>query len=585
MFKNIMLAFVSPVNPMYINNPITYQNIQGQPYTSIQTNESAIVYIERMLGKDSLSKIFLIASDSVRNKLVSAENEFGSVTHLDFLQRRVLKECPQLEGNFTILDYSDKVDEKEKFEKNILQIADIADAITEYAKTFSNAKLKVHADMTGGFRHTSMMMLSIMQLLKYRGIEIGEVLYSDQNGPIVYQATEIQRMFTLITGADEFVKFGSVEALQEYFGSNPPKSLKELLTAMKTFSEAIKICRTNTIESELKNLGRHINTFRNNQNRDLKSELFAKIIDTIEVEYGNLIKDNVSRLDIIRWCMKKGFWQQAMTLCTEWLPEELVDRGICKPKNQRIAYDAKIEGLPFGRGWKQQLIIAYQGQKNTEYVSNAVVNEFCGKLRHLIGNLFNPFVVAKINKPEYGDLKKFDDEYKSGLDDFEKLKKGKIKDAAFSNKYPKLYQALQTIYDDRNKMPTFNKNFTTFLKTFDYERMHIYISKLSDGELLKIFNIDKDKIPMEMKKVEVDPEKSERRWANREEMYRSMMKNDILVSNVDRETAIDLLKDYYYIRVERNQVNHANGEASKDIADLGRMIENYLNKLDRVSAH
>ena len=66
--------------------------------------------------------------------------------------------------------------------------------------------------MTGGFRHSSMMMLSIMQLLKYRGIKIGEVLYSDpnKNNPIVYQATEIQRMFTLITGADEFVKFGSV---------------------------------------------------------------------------------------------------------------------------------------------------------------------------------------------------------------------------------------------------------------------------------------------------------------------------------------------------------------------------------------
>ena len=210
--KHIMLAFVSPVNLNFLNNPITYPNIQGKPYIAIQTNESAITYVERMLGEESLSKIFLIASDKVQNDMVPAENEFGEVTHLQFLQRRILKEFPQLKEKFSIQNYSDEVNESEKLQKNILQIAEIADAIVKYANECKDIDITVHADMTGGFRHSSMMMLSIMQLLKYRGIKIGEVLYSDpnKNNPIVYQATEIQRMFTLITGADEFVKFGSV---------------------------------------------------------------------------------------------------------------------------------------------------------------------------------------------------------------------------------------------------------------------------------------------------------------------------------------------------------------------------------------
>ena len=349
--KHLMPTFVSPVNARYIGEPIVYPDILGRPYRSIQTNESAIVYIERMLRAESLSRIFLIASDHVRNDL-APDNEFGSITHLEFLKQRISKECPNLEDCFTVLNYSDAVDGAEKLEKNILQIADIADAVSEYAKQYPNDAIKMRADMTGGFRHTSMMMLSIMQLLKDRGIAIGEVLYSDPNVPTVYRATEIQRMFSLINGADEFVKFGSVDAVWEYFGDNPPEPLNSLLKAMKTFSEAIKICRTSTIEGELKDLGRHIQTFREHSGKDIKSELFAKIIDTIETEYGVLLTAEATRIDIIRRCMKKGFWQQAMTLCTEWLPEEIVDCGICKPANMSIARAAAVESMSFGRNWK-----------------------------------------------------------------------------------------------------------------------------------------------------------------------------------------------------------------------------------------
>ena len=170
-----------------------------------------------MLKENSLSKIFLIASDRVKNTFVPAETEFGKPNHLDFLKRRIVKEFPCLEDKFVELDYSDDAE----LEINISQIAEIADAVTNYAKNFPEEKIIVHADMTGGFRHTSMLMLSVIQILKYRGIETGKILYSDPDKKIVYPANEIQKVFTLITGADEFIKFGSVEALQEYFGKNP----------------------------------------------------------------------------------------------------------------------------------------------------------------------------------------------------------------------------------------------------------------------------------------------------------------------------------------------------------------------------
>ena len=576
--KHIMLAFVSPISPRYLSDPILY-NIQGRPYSSIQTNESAIVYIERMLDGESLSKIFLVATDKVRNELVPT-NEFGAISHLEFLQRRLVKECPALEGKFFALDYSDAIDETATLEKNILQIADIADAIIDYAKNFSDREIKIHADMTGGFRHASMMMLSIMQLLKYRGIEIGEVLYSDPGVPIVYRATEIQRMFSLINGADEFVKFGSVNAVYEYFGSAPPEPLSSLLKAMKTFSEAIKICRTSTIESELKNLGRHIQTFREYKDKDVKSELFAKLIVTIETEYGNLLGDGVNRFDIIRWCMRKGFWQQAMTLCTEWLPEEIVDRGICKPKDKSIALDAELDGASFGRGWKQHFIIAYQGEKNGSAREDALKN-FCKELRLAL----KTYDRALLGKKKYGSLKKFAAEYQRARPAFFDLKSGRMKLSEFKRAYPLMTRLFQTIYDERKNALMFNKPFVNFCRTLNYENVFVMLSNLPSERLIELFDIDAEKILSasleDVEKKQLERKQSERKWANREEMYRALMREGMLCSDIDAEEAIELLHGYYDIRNERNRVNHANSEATKEIGALKKMIDAYLEKLER----
>ena len=119
-----MLAFVSPVNARSVSEPIRYGDIQGREYAAIQTNESAIVFVERKLeaAGESLSKIFLIASDFVKSKPAPTGNEFGDVTHLEFLKRRVAKEFPQLADRFSTEDYSEEGEDSTKLERNILQI-------------------------------------------------------------------------------------------------------------------------------------------------------------------------------------------------------------------------------------------------------------------------------------------------------------------------------------------------------------------------------------------------------------------------------------------------------------------------------
>ena len=563
MAKNIMLAFVSLVSPRYLSNPITYPDIQGRAYTAIQTNESAIVYVERMLGdKNSLSKIFLIASDSVYKKIPTA-NEFGDVTHLEFLKRRITKEFPQLAERFVTQNYSDS---STALEKNILQTAEIADAIMAFANEHADEEIIVHADMTGGFRHASMLMLSIIQLLKYRGIETSEVLYSDPEAKIVYSVTEIQQMFSLITGADEFVNFGSVQALNDYFGANPPPAVKNLLSAMKSFSEAIKICRTSKIEEELKNLGQHIKTFREHPDKDLKSALFAKIIDTIESGYGNLIGNSVERVDIIRWCMKKGFWQQAMTLCTEWLPGEIVRRKICMPTNATIQANCESRARSAHKTWQQYFIIDYTDDK-----------DFCRELRSILENF--PYK-KPVNIEVFGKLQNFFDEFTAGEMKFNFYRHGKIKNNDFNKKFPTLVAVLKAIHAERKKDYSYTKTFSEFLRTVRYTEIPRIIAKFSNKKLLELFEIDFNKT--QSKNLD-SVEKIERTWDNREKDYRRMFATRSISLKPDVKTALKILRGYHKIRYERNQINHANPQSTKTIQELKPMIENYLDELENIS--
>ena len=80
--------------------------------------------------------------------------------------------------------------------------------------------------------------------MEYQKITIGKILYSNFESHTVDEVNEIYNLFDLIAGAEEFVRFGSVDAIQNYFkGRNIPPVLQELLDAMNQFAQVIKISR------------------------------------------------------------------------------------------------------------------------------------------------------------------------------------------------------------------------------------------------------------------------------------------------------------------------------------------------------
>lgn len=124
-----------------------------------------------------------------------------------------------------------------------------------------------------------------------------------------------------------------------------------------------------------------------------------------------------------------------------------------------------------------------------------------------------------------GELKEFFAEYETSRYRFELCQKNKIKFVDFKKRSPRVAAVLQAIYDERKPIRE-----------------------------------------------------------NREKIYSELFDKKIITTAFDEETALKFLKDYYEIRRKRNQVNHANAQATKTISDLKPMIENYLTALEKIPA-
>ena len=71
--------------------------------------------------------------------------------------------------------------------------------------------------------------------------------------------------------------------------------------------------------------------FKAYKGKSAQEKLFAQVLETLEQDYGTIFNPQSTHMDIIRWCIRKKFLQQAMTLFNEWIPAEIVRCKIFYP--------------------------------------------------------------------------------------------------------------------------------------------------------------------------------------------------------------------------------------------------------------
>lgn len=318
--------------------PKLYKNGIGPCYT---TNESAVRYCDQQQGP--LERLFVFATQTVQLPLTYKteddikkeyrDEEENTYTHLSYFEHRLRKGEPSVEAEIEVADYDENADMKE----SIQSIVDMAAKVDAFIAGLPNDDILIlHADCTGGMRNAAMVMMAVLRLMQYGDrVRIGDILYSNLSKKIVEEANDIYALFDLIAGAEEFVRFGSVQTLRDYYKrqamSKQSPELQQLIKAMADFSDAISLCNYGIFRKAIDNLQKTMESFYEhmrieNENASLPDSLMNRLYNRISHEYEELLQSEAKNkeledITLIKWCIKHDYVQQALTLYTEQVPE------------------------------------------------------------------------------------------------------------------------------------------------------------------------------------------------------------------------------------------------------------------------
>lgn len=517
------------------------------------TNEAALKYIFWKLNQDNknLSDAFCFLTDEAQNDFLRFKDLF--VKYNFNINAVPLYNNGDMVGSFK-------------------SICEMFDVLQRYIS--ENEEVVIHIDITGGPRHSVMLMLALIQMIKFSGAKIGLVIYANvlrkknqlvmQKG-MIEDVGDIMDMFTLTSGAEEFVSIGNVSQIQKYFESKEKISwcLNCLLDCMEDFSETIRICGSyDSMIEVLARLRESIKNYDNflkaNKGSLCEQELFfAKLLPKIKIEYMDIMPDDkksATPIQIIRWCAKRKFLQQAVVFYTEWLPDYLIKSKLVEVTKKEIIDECEKAKMEWS-SWPIYLFRNYviPQKKSEQQVSSINITS---------------------DKLTYEDLQKL---LKSNLSADEIKVKVKNKNAKFEmfiqniikfNKkvtWGNFAQKVKALSDDDPIKRILKKtappkvSFTNYLDRRIKELMSatdvILTSMEYSGKALCNELFDLDSIN---KKVNTPEEKGE----NRVKTFEDLLKSNSLKTKIPENNLLEFIGQYSeYVNQWRNTFSHA---VSKD---------------------
>ncbi len=609
MNQNIAINFFSPVRCEKAPDAETGLRISivregafvlevgSEPFPGFQTNEAPLANVVDLLAQkgEGLHRVYCLVTPQCLSAEMGGEDrglvveEHGErseyPSQFEFWCSRMKRLRPALvETDFIpiLLHYR----EDTLIEDIESQVASLTERIKADAGGFAEwSACHIYADITGGARYVTMMMTSVMQFLQYDGMRVEKMIYADfktlslENR--IFDVHGTIDVYKLVAGADAFVSYGISRTIEEYFdydaengtsGKPISDALKGVLRAMHTFSDAIQICQTGNIPPALSALSDVLAEFLavSEEDRTVEDRMFMQLIDTITEGYGELLgetEDEAERyVPIIRWCIEKGLLQQAMTLATEWIPVCFVRQGIVYPVSAYMpCAERAVDRMH--PGWMQNFIIS------PAFYWNAI-QEMCV------------------------------DTYRPILTDA--LESGIVPEGA-----PSLVSAVrgvrQTFSQLRSNMEGLRTLPADVLEI--YELVCISLEKGNSGQSWTVRGLLQDNNAWHLIKSQIlkkknnllvyrllgikqctfrqgNPNDIEERWAAWEDTWIKMLETmGIVKTDCGRKHMMSCLRAYFYLREQRNQVNHATAENTLGRREIVGLLDNVLAELSAAASN
>ena len=187
-------------------------------------------------------------------------------------------------------------------------------------------------DNHGGVRNTTITSLSILNVLKEENISPDYSLFvqfdnKSKRDPIktyhVFQDTISADILEFTNVIQSFLLYGRSESLMRYRESHPDEigsTGDRLLEQIRNISDAISLCDIVLFEKSLAEIRKLLDS--NENHYDGLLEIFRT---NIQASYGDLLQEGSTIIDEIEWCVRKGFYQQAVSIIEARMPEYLYD--------------------------------------------------------------------------------------------------------------------------------------------------------------------------------------------------------------------------------------------------------------------
>lgn len=634
--RNIMIMFLSNLHyqnykinndgSREVNEEANYmirRSEQGEEIvTCVETNEAPLKDVLATLGNDnSLHAVFYFATKKVRAeqplpyrpKQEGAE-KIECYNEADFFWRGRVQELvgEVFKKTTKLIQIDFDEDNEDPVGGSITAVTTLENKIREYLRE-QNMLLKgefplnncnLYVDITGGMRTANMVMSAAMQLLRYEGAKLKRVVYSDfdrfrpskKEGekPIhpVSNVQPINDMYQLVAGVDAFTKYGSSAALNEYFEDvkKDCKTLRNLLDAMNAFSESVLLCQPNDIVDNLSTLVPQLESFEDNLRTEetppAKVSLFARMLEKLKEIYTpmypkteNETPRKEERIAIIHWCVRNSLLQQALSFCTEWLPEHLIEHGVIYVDDlnmqrflMKIVKDKEHDSL----GKKHFLMKGITGEFPIDSVYEKPIQD---TIRGLIDNKIDINEAQKFLPVKFvNDFIQFLSTIQYDLDNNEKNNK-------------RLEAVIKELVNPENKKQQKMKR-AKIQKIHVLNKLKEWLSNMDKwyrGELFGLPKSEKREAFRSNPPQYIDKDQG----GNAARLIEALLRSNILETSLTIPEAVYYIETYTNIRILRNKVDHVDDwdeendspfaqEAEMSLEFIGNYLANYLDNIDKL---
>lgn len=313
----------------------------------VQLEAGTKFVLSKLAGENKkVDRIIIMASAETRDQ---REKQYDNATAIEFYKDRIRDYIMGNENHK--LGLENKIEET-RFEKPeyypdidaLFHVIEIDEGTNQYRISFwrtvkeikgnsPDRHINLYMDMQGGDRNAITQMNAIVELLRNQNVTIrGRYATKFHPGNMVQRVAEVSesyRTYELMAAMQVFKNYGWGKELVQYFGNQESKRDKKLVEAIQTASDAIRLSNVGSFDQAVNNIQKLTEEFENSDRTEGEKTQLDIVFEDIKEDYRPLLIDSRYKyIEQIRWCLRKGFLQQALTILEAKMPYEYVNNGL-----------------------------------------------------------------------------------------------------------------------------------------------------------------------------------------------------------------------------------------------------------------